>query len=54
MQIPVFIIVQEEVQIPHTIIPLNTDYHGGLRWYIDNFVPFLSTELFLDPDYLFL
>lgn len=55
MQIPVFVIMQEEEEIPHTmLIPLNIASHGGLRLHIDNFVPFLSTELLLDPDYLFL
>lgn len=56
MQIPVFVMMQEEDEIQHTmlIFPLNIASHGGLRLHIDNFVCFLSTESLLDPDYLFL
>lgn len=56
MQIPVFVVMHEEQEIPHTmlIFPLNIASHGGLRLHIDNFVCLLSTELLLNPDYLFL
>lgn len=54
MRIPVFVIVQKEVQSQRTMLnPPNVASHGVLSWCIDKFVFFLFTESFLDQDYLF-